>query len=267
MKKICAYLFPLQNKLRLGIEKKTFGFFFSLLSPCTIFAAALTLIGAVLTACDEGDIYNETHISSQGRPAKLTAKLTGLTNWTGNYNVVLAGFDAESEYSDIQVSLSKTLEGKDTCIVMEGVPSDVSTLELCVVNTLRQRVLTLASVDVQEGSDTIRLDAGTIDVGMFSAIQRGVFTADCVMCHGASNSAAADLYLTEGNSHASLVNHASTRVTDGIRVIPGDSANSVLHKVINPGNEAGLSFSHENIITSSRVLKLIDVWIENGAAE
>lgn len=234
---------------------------------CAIFVAALALLCAVPTACDEGDIHTETHVSSQGRPAKLTARLTGLHNWTGNYSVVLAGFDAESEYSSIQVSLSGSLEGKDTCIVMEGVLSDVVTLELCVVNPLRQRVLTLASVDVQEGNDTIRLDAGTIDVGMFAAIQRGVFTPDCAQCHGASASTAANLNLTQGNSHANLVNQASSSVDGGVRVIPGDPDNSVLHQVINPGNAAGLNFSHENIITSARALKLIDVWIENGAAE
>lgn len=232
-----------------------------------IFAAVLAVTCAFTAACDEGDIYSDTVVSSEGRVAVLKCNLSGMTNWAGNYNLVLAGFDETSEYSDIQVSLSQSIEGKDTSIVMEGVSDDVSTIELCVVNSLRQRVLTLATSEAPQSADTITLDVGNFDVSMYSAIQHGVFTPDCAQCHGASNSAAAGLYLTEGHSYASLVNQASTRVENGIRVVPGDSASSVLHKVIYPGNTAGLAFSHENIITSSRVLRLIDTWIQNGAAE
>lgn len=235
-----------------------------------ILAPVLALIAAFFVSCDDGDIYSDTVISSEGRVAKLTGTLTGISNWSGNYSVVLAGFESEGAgvYSDIQVSLSKSIEGKDTCVVMEGIPSNVTSIELSVVNTLRQRIMTLASVDVDDSDDTIRLDVGDIDVGMFSAIQKGVFTSQCAQCHGGSNYVAAGLYLTEGKSYSSLVNQTSACVTDGTRVIPGDSTNSVLHKVIDPGHAVIVDqYNHKNIITSSRVLRLIDTWIENGAAE
>ena len=75
------------------------------------------------------------------------------------------------------------------------------------------------------------------------------------------------LYLTADKSHASLVNQPSTQVENGIRVIPGNAEESILHKVINPGNVLGLGFSHENMITSSTDLRLIDEWINAGAKE
>ena len=75
--------------------------------------------------------------------------------------------------------------------------------------------------------------------------KRAYLTKTCAQCHGGSTSPAAGLYLTADKSHASLVNQPSTQVEDGIRVIPGNAEESILHKVINPGNVLGLGFSHE----------------------
>ena len=113
--------------------------------------------------------------------------------------------------------------------------------------------------------DTIYLDAGEVDASMYSAIQQ-VFDNTCAQCHGLSTTAAAGLYLTGERSHADLVGQPATTV-EGTRVIPGDAEASVLHKVINPGNEAGLGFSHEGMINSSATLRLVDEWINAGAKE
>ena len=99
---------------------------------------------------------------------------------------------------------------------------------------------------------------------MYAAIQHEIFNPTCAQCHGLSTTAAAGLYLTEGQSHASLVDRPAT-AAEGTRVVPGDAEGSVLHQVVNPGNEAGLGFSHEGMLTSTDELRLIDEWINAGA--
>ena len=153
-------------------------------------------------------------------------------------------------------------------LTLPNIGSDVKTIELCVTNRLRKRVLTYQSLDVASISgDTLYMDAGQVDAHMYAAIQENIFDKTCAQCHGGSTSPAAGLYLTADKSHASLVNQPSTQVENGIRVIPGNAEESILHKVINPGNVLGLGFSHENMITSSTDLRLIDEWINAGAKE
>ena len=153
-------------------------------------------------------------------------------------------------------------------LTLPNIGSNVKTIELCVTNRLRKRVLTYQSLDVASISgDTLYMDAGQVDAHMYAAIQENIFDKTCAQCHGGSTSPAAGLYLTADKSHASLVNQPSTQVEDGIRVIPGNAEESILHKVINPGNVLGLGFSHENMITSSTDLRLIDEWINAGAKE
>ena len=163
------------------------------------------------------------------------------------------------------ITLTDT-EGNVT-LLLYNIGNDVRTVEFCVTNTLRRRVLTFASADVSSAvGDTIYLDAGEVDASMYAAIQHDVFNNTCAQCHGLSTTAAAGLYLTEGQSHGSLVNQPATSA-EGTRVIPGNAEESVLHKVIRPGNELELGFSHEGMITSSITLRLIDEWINAGAKE
>ena len=50
-------------------------------------------------------------------------------------------------------------------------------IELCVINRIRERVVTFARVDCSEtAEDTIRMDVGEQQVGMFQAVQQQVLT-------------------------------------------------------------------------------------------
>lgn len=228
-------------------------------------------LGFALSACDDGSIPEKTTSAEHtGYSVKMTGSISGMDTWTSNkYSLVLAAFSDDSEYAIVQQKVPTTAANGVNMTIYD-VDASASTLELCVTDILRRRVVTLKSVDITTEAnpkDTVRLDVGSIDAGMLAAIQAGVFDKTCAQCHGGSTSAAADLHLTSGNAYGNLVNVASTKVDGGVRVIPEDAENSVLHNVINPGNAAGLGFSHEGMITDDNVLDLIDEWINGGAKE
>lgn len=231
---------------------------------------ALISVMVCQTSCDDGLIHEEESTAEHtGYTVKLTGRITGVKTWVSSYNLVLAAFSESSEYAIVQQRIPQTA-ANGTTLTIYDVDASANTVELCVTDILRRRVLTLKSMDITteaDPSDTLTIDVGDIDASMFSAIQMGVFNSTCANCHGGSSSPAANLYLTEGNAYSNLVNVASTRVSEGVRVIPGDAANSVLHKVISPNNAAGLGFSHSGMIAEEEVLNLIDAWIDGGAKE
>lgn len=230
-----------------------------------IFAGMLAAIS--LTACDDGLIYEKTpELSSTGFSVKLSGEIHGVDQWGDNYNVVLAGFEEESDgYATVQKVLPTETDGPIE-MTLDNINVKVKTIKLCVTDILRDSIVGFKSIEVDNPEDTIHFNVGKVDVGMYKAIQDNVFNPTCAQCHGGSNTAAAGLYLTSGKSYASLVNQPALHV-EGIRVMPGSSAESVLHKVISPDNEAGLGFSHGEMVTSYKLRKLIDDWIDLGAKE
>ena len=236
--------------------KKNFGIF------AALFATIL-----VAEACDDGPIPRKEYTSTAtGLTAKLTATITGTANWPDYYQIALAAFGSDSEYSLSQVQISA--DTTNAVFTLSNLDDDAETIELCVTNRLRKRILTFQSADVADAvNDTVFLEAGTIDAAMFATIQTNIFNKQCTQCHGGSTSAAANLYLTEGLSYDYLVNQPSTQVDTGIRVIPGNADESILPKVINEGNILNFDYNHEYLITDDALLRLIDEWIDNNAHE
>ena len=213
-----------------------------------------------LSACDDGDIIEDLKEENTGRTVTVVISVSGIENWSSGYNVVVAGF-GDNKYADISKNIPV---GADT-IVLRGIGSSVKTIEICVINRLRERVATFYKSDISaDNSDEIVLEAGAIRADMFNAIQNAIFTPTCAACHGGGKSAAAGLYLTEGNSYDALVNVASAKATDGsLRVVPGDAENSFMYKVVT-GTDGVLSFDHSNMITEEKYVKLIENWITKG---
>lgn len=151
--------------------------------------------------------------------------------------------------------------------MLSNVSNEVKTIEFCITNKLRERILTFKSMEVNNNeSDTILIDVGTIDIGMYSTIQDKVFNTTCIQCHGASTGEpAAGLYLTKGKSYNALVNKQSAKIEGGILVMPGEAEESVLHQALNPNYNLPLRFDHVNMISNENMLTLIDRWIDNGA--
>lgn len=225
-----------------------------------IILSVLMLIAA--TACDDGKIYDDLASDADSEDAatvRFSGDVTGLDTWTGDYTVVVAGF-SDSDYAEV----SKPVSG--TGLEMGGITGDITAIELCAINRLRKRVATFASMEPVKGTDGyIHFDVGKVNAGMYDAIQTAVFDAACVQCHGGSNHSAAQLNLTSLESYAGLVNAASVKSPDKMRVAPGDPSASVLWLALATGLSERWAYHHHTIITNTTSVDLVKNWIGGGA--
>lgn len=233
---------------------------------------AVLLLGLMLQACDDGDIPEKEYVRQEtGRVAKLTGRISGLDDWSSHYSVVLAAYGPESDYSLIQKALPVSHKDDSTLeMVLGGISAEASTVELAVSNSLRQRVMSIRSVDVEDvsDSDTIRIDLDGVDLSMMGVLQTGVLDKACIQCHGGAGFAAAGLNLTSGHSYDALVGTASSKVEGLQRVAPGDPQGSLLYQLITEGGENILHVNHVEIFTSqfkdglADLRTMIERWIK-----
>ena len=235
-----------------------------------IFATLLAVTAMGLTACDDGRIYPETAASSEGKTVRLEGVLEGLENWTSAYRVSIAGFEnADDDYASVSkvISASDVTDGK-VSIELSGIKENVTLVRLCVLDRLRKHIVTFSEEDISKATDVVKMDVGVIDISMFNAIQQAFFNTTCANCHGASNRAAAGLYLTEGMSYEALVDVDSKKVEGKKLVETNNANNSVLHMVLTQPSVEGVSMAHRDLVSEKNdqtILPLIDSWINNGA--
>lgn len=234
----------------------------------------LLALALALAACDSGDIQEKTvAVSNSGKTVKLTAMLNGVSTWGGEKTLALAGFSDQSNYAVVQRAIpSATADSTRVEVVLSSLGTGIRTVELVLSNKLRERLITLASVDLNDyedygPKDTIRLSLDTLDVSLYGCLQRGLFDKACTQCHGATGRAAGRLNLMAGLSHGNLVDVPSTQKEGYIRVKTGDPANSLLHLILNEGGEQLLHYNHTEVLSSqfksnlTQVRELIDEWI------
>lgn len=225
-----------------------------------------------LSACDSGDILDqELSTSDLGRTVKLTATMSGVDSWDSKYAVSLAGFVPGDNYAHVVRTLpATTADGSQVELVLSNIDDEVKTVELAITNRLRERIITLARVNIEDyadNPDTIRMDLGHLDVSRFGALQMGLFDMACIQCHGGNGRSAAGLNLTAGQSLGHLVDMPSTSKSDAHRVVSGDAEGSLLHQILNEGGEDILHYNHTEVVSSQfkenllEVLQLIDDWI------
>lgn len=224
-----------------------------------IAAVCLTMAFA---SCDDGRLYEKPVIlPKEGRVAKLTGRLTGIDDWTNGYNVVVAGFTDDNEYAVISKAVATNANGEAE-VVLTGIKEDVKSVEFCVINRLRKRIMTFRATDPNV-SDTIRLEVGTMDVGMYASIQEQLFNTTCTSCHGASTFAGAGLYLTDGKSHDALIEQPSQLIDDKLLVEPGNADASVLYQTITTDVSTSWRQDHSNMVMSATLQNVVKAWI-NG---
>ena len=220
---------------------------------------------AVTASCDDGRLYaDRLIIPEEGRVVKLTATLEGLDTWSDGYSIVLAGFEDGSDYTVIAKSVQAADDGT-VDITMSGVAEEVTTLEVCAINRIRKRVATYYELDCSTlGDDTIRIDAGRLDVGMFATIQQDIFDRTCTGCHGEGRW----LDLSAGTSSPTPVGQPSTVCEGRTRVLHGSAAESVLYTILTTSESADLGTDHQTQFTlSEEQFALIGDWIDDGAKE
>lgn len=240
-----------------------------------IFAIGIFLLSLCLTACDSGDIEESGYsTASGGLTLRFKAHLTSQDNWeeTG-YGIVLAGFSDQSNYAVLQRPIPlEAMNGEAMELVMSNVSNSISTMELAVTNTLRKRIVTFRTIDLepyQGRADTIDLDLGTIDVGLGGFMQQGIFNQACIQCHGANGRRAGSLDLTDGMALQELIDVPSTQKPGYTRIVSGDAEGSLLRMILHEGGENLLHYNHTEVLSSQfkesleDVKNLIDEWI-NG---
>lgn len=234
-----------------------------------------TLIGFSLfglCACDDGRIYPETNSSAEGKTVIMEGVLEGFDSWSSNYRVSIAGFEqADDEYASVSkvITASDIQDGK-ALVELSGIKDNVTLVRLCILDRLRRHIVGFKEVDISDATEPVKMDVGTIDISMFNTIQQSFFNTTCANCHGASNRAAADLYLTEGKSYGALVDVDSKKVEGKKLVETNNAGNSVLHMVLNELSVEGISMAHHDLVSEKNeqtILPLIDSWINNGAKE
>lgn len=246
------------------------------MKPSLLCFSALAL-ALLFASCDDGSIQEKSGAMAVGKVVKMEGRVLGLNSYPSHYNVSIAGFteDADAEPSPY-ATISKVLTADtlgNVSIVMSGISGAVTDVELCLLNSLRQRIVTFVASDIsaQRGDDTIRINIGTVDVGMFSAIQTGLFNLSCIGCHGSNGFSGAGLNLTAGNSYADLVGKTSTKLPQQERVLAGDAAHSVLYEVINDSAfSRDWRENHADVLNQERsagLITLVRDWIDSGAEQ
>ena len=226
-----------------------------------------------LVSCDSGDIEEQSYtITDKGHTVKLTAVLSGIDTWESRYSISLAGFSTGDNYAQVVRSLPNTTpDGTRVEMILSNIGDNINTVELAITNRLRERIITLARVNLEDYTnkkDTIYMDLGVTDVSKFGALQLGLFNMACIQCHGGNGGAgAAGLNLTEGRSFANLVNVPSSRKEGMMRVVGGNAQESLLHQMMAEGGENLLHVNHTEILSNqfrenlNEVRQLIDEWI------
>lgn len=229
-----------------------------------IFAALL-----LCTSCDDGDIYNENkNVNREGATLKLTGKLHGADQWNEEYTLVIAAFEEGNEYAINAKNIPASINGKEAATTLSGITSNAKTLELCVINRLRERIASFASVENSSDGDTIKMEVGEINVGMHSAIQKTIFNTTCAHCHGANaKEGVANLSLTANNSYNALVGRESCKAAGKMLVAPGDAENSLLYEILTTDRSKEWNYDHSKEILSKSRLNLLKGWIESGAPQ
>ena len=230
------------------------------------------LVILALSSCDDGRIYPESSTSADGKTVVMEGVLEGLDSWVSSYRVSIAGFEqADDEYASVsKVITSSDIKDGKALVELSGIKDNVKLVRLCVLDRLRRHIVTFDEVDISDATETVKMDVGTLNITMFNAIQQSFFNTTCANCHGASNRAAAGLYLTEGKSYQAMVDVDSKKVEGRKLVETNNAANSVLHMVLNQQTVEGISMAHRDLVSEKNeqtLLPLIDSWINNGAKE
>lgn len=217
-----------------------------------------------LTACDEGKIYPEDVVAGyDGLSITVKGDFRGCSGYDGSgYSVVVAAFKDGDNYAIVSKPVA---DGSDD-LVLKNVDPSVKTIEVCVINRLRERVISFVSqdVNVEDGTSDIIFNAGEVDVEPFNAINHNIFATSCVQCHGATGISAASLNLTMEEAYRNLVDVPSSVIAGEMRVAPGDATASTLWQVLATDISEAWAFDHSNLLTPERS-GFVEYWINSGA--
>ncbi|MBD5342208.1 MAG: hypothetical protein HDR93_02980 [Bacteroides sp.] len=215
----------------------------------------------VLCSCDEGRIWPDDVIETNSDGLTATVVITGATGadrWFSGYSLAVGGFTPGSEYALISKNIVTDSDGSAT-VVLTGVPAEVETIELCVIDRLRRRVASFSSVPV--GAANVTITSEGADFSPEQAIQTEVFNTTCINCHGGASFSAAGLNLTQEHAFRELIGVTSVKDPEMMRVHPGQPDKSLLYNILAGEDSKEWNYDHSVEITASERLDLIKNWI------
>jgi len=230
------------------------------------------VVSALLAACDDGPISEATYTVTEGKNVKLEGVISGIDEWSDGFSVNLAGFvSTDDSYATIaKIVPVSSSDDNHVSMYLKAIPAEVTTVRLCVLNSLRQHVATFAEIDISDAStrDTVQFEVGTVNASLFSAIQKSYFTTTCAACHGATGRAAAGLFLTEEKSYDALVGQPSKKVEGQQIVQPGSAEQSVLYQALTTELTQNWREYHRDLVSEyfeQNIIPVLKKWIDGGA--
>jgi hypothetical protein len=221
----------------------------------------------ILAGCDEGKIYPAEAEAMTGGKGVMQVSFKALEAWPVEYSLAFAAFDGNSRLPVISKIIPKPSgEGEKVSVTLNGLDETVRQLSIAVVNKGREPVYDFISFAVNRPEEEITLPVDEIDLAQYDRIQKQVFNAYCIRCHGAGETAAAGMYLTEGNSYPSIAGVAALLSGEGKPRIALNRrpADSFLIDIL---KEDILAYNHTDVLPEAELVTLIETWVANGAAE
>lgn len=227
-------------------------------------AILFCLILLSFSSCDDGRIYPAEEAEEGGGKGSMKVRFHGEGAWPQEYMLVFAAFGDDNGIPVISKVIPKP-DHSDTPVEMtlNGLDERTKRLSVAVVNKGRELIYDFYSYPVDDASKEILLPVTEINLAGYDRIQKQVFDAYCIRCHGAGENAAAGLNLMGGHSYESLVNIKSVLSKDDkLLVNPGQTGRSFLYDVL---KEDIINYNHTDVLPESELIELISAWITNGA--
>ncbi|MFV0469732.1 MAG: hypothetical protein ACK5MK_12490 [Dysgonomonas sp.] len=228
------------------------------------------LIGVALSfflwACDSGDIYpKDENYEKVYVSVSASFYFEGLNAFPEEYKILFVTYANSSDTEPLTYKeISKPNADGIISVSFPDIPEGTHGVGLWLVEkTGNKKMLSFYDNDFETTpTANVVLPSRNINLLTYARLQKQLFS-QCIACHGGGASAAAGLYLTEGQSYSHLVNVVAKNNSSKVRVLPGSASGSFLMDVLN-------GFALTNIHSSLSSLKDEDVvlakeWIEAGA--
>lgn len=234
----------------------------------TICHSCVLAAAILFSSCDDGRIYpNQAELTNTGNTIKIECRLTGTEAWSSfpDYALSLAAFAGDgSEYALVSRNIASS-SLSDSIITLTGVPAEAQTVEICILDRLRKRVVTLASADASLNVVTIP----SLDVSPLSAAQQAVFTPTCSACHGGGHNAGGVSLATMADTRRTTVGIAANHPDEGasLRVAPGNPDASVLYRALTTDASASWAYDHSVEVVNPALRDIVGLWIKSEKGE
>lgn len=222
----------------------------------------------IASACDSGNIYPKPDKPTSSIKAVATFSFVGRDAFPMQYTIVLGTYSKASPYPLSSLKLNKPEDGKEATFNLDNVPIEAETIELTLNQRYgNKRIHTFYSYPIpgKMSMSTIVLPPAAINLASFARVSDQLFMPQCIQCHGGSEKAAANLYLTNGKSYSNLVNVDAVKSSKK-RVVPKNQHGSFLLDVLT--RRDAVKFTHTDLSTLGEDdVNLVREWIQNGAQE